>query len=78
MKERSTQIVAYDIALCFCMERAYAFLKDRGEHTSPTHIVVEKRGKREDDALELAFRRIRDGANQWGPMPAKADIGGPV
>lgn len=58
----------YDIALCFCMERAYAFLRDQGEHTRQTHIVVEKRGKREDDALEFSFRSIRDGANHWGPM----------
>lgn len=59
----------YEIALCFCMERAYAFLRDRGQHTRATHIVVERRGKREDDELELAFRRIRDGANRWGEMP---------
>ncbi|HET9904476.1 MAG TPA: DUF3800 domain-containing protein [Xanthobacteraceae bacterium] len=42
---------------------------DRGQHTCTTHIMVERRGKREDDELELAFRRIRDGANQWGAMP---------
>jgi hypothetical protein len=59
----------YDIALCFCMERAYAFLRDRSQHTMTTHIVVECRGRREDDELELAFRRVRDGANQWGAMP---------
>ncbi len=59
----------YDMALCFCMERAYAFLRDQGQHTRATHIVVECRGKREDDELELAFRRVRDGANQWGAMP---------
>jgi hypothetical protein len=59
----------YELALVFCMERAYAFLRDRGQHSFTTHIVVEKRGKREDDDLELAFRRIRDGANQVGAMP---------
>jgi hypothetical protein len=59
----------YELALCFCMERAYAFLRDHGQHVHTTHIMVERRGKREDDELELAFRRIRDGANQWGAMP---------
>lgn len=59
----------YEMALRFCMERAFAFLKDKGEHQRKTHIIVEKRGKREDDALELSFRRIRDGTNKWGPMP---------
>ena len=56
----------YEIALVFCMERAYAFLKDRGQDQRKTHIVVEKRGKREDDEPELAFRRIRDGKDPWG------------
>lgn len=65
----SQPINPYEIALCFCMERAYAFLKERSQHDRTTHIVVERRGRREDDALELAFRRIRDGANQWGAMP---------
>jgi len=59
----------YEMALTFCMERAHAFLRDRGQHERTTHIVVERRGKREDDNLELAFRRIRDGANYIGEMP---------
>ena len=31
-----------------------------------THIIVEKRGEKEDDQLELAFRRICDSANALG------------
>lgn len=35
-----------------------------------THLVVERRGKREDDELELEFRRITDGANYFNqPLP---------
>ena len=49
----------YTLALKFCMERAYAFLREREQHERVTHVVVERRGKREDDELELAFRRIR-------------------
>lgn len=59
----------YEMALTFCMERAHAFLRSRGQRSRTTHIVVERRGKREDDELELAFRRIRDGANYIGEMP---------
>ena len=59
----------YELALTFCMERTYGFLQARNQHTLKTHVVVERRGKREDDALELAFRRICDGDNQQGPMP---------
>jgi hypothetical protein len=59
----------YELALCFCMERAHAFLQGLGQDARTTHIVVERRGKREDDELELAFRRIRDGDNRRGRMP---------
>ena len=59
----------YEIALTFCMERAYAFLKGRRQHERTTHLIVEQRGRREDDALELSFRRICDGDNRWGRMP---------
>ena len=58
----------YTLALKFCMERVYAFLREREQHERITHVVVERRGKREDDELELAFRRIREGANYQGPM----------
>ena len=59
----------YELALKFCMERAYGFLREQGQHTHITHIVVERRGKREDEELELAFRRIRDGSRYQGAMP---------
>ena len=59
----------YNLALKFCMERAYGFLRQQGQHTDITHIVVERRGKREDDELELAFRRIQDGTSFQGAMP---------
>lgn len=59
----------YELALEFCMERAYTFLRDRGQHTQITHIVVERRGKQEDEELELAFRRIRNGTVYQGKMP---------
>jgi len=58
----------YEVALTFCMERAYRLLQALGQHDRTTHIVVEKRGRREDNELELAFRRIRDGANAVGAM----------
>lgn len=59
----------YDIALTFCMERTYAYLSDRGQHERKTTVLVEERGNKEDRDLELAFRRICDGANKWGPLP---------
>ena len=59
----------YEIGLRFCMERAWAFLRERRQDEQQTAVIVERRGKREDDELELTFRRVRDGANRWGPMP---------
>ena len=53
----------YDIALTYCMERAYRFLKSKDQDMKTTHIVVEQRGKKEDNELELEFRRICDGQN---------------
>ena len=37
--------------------------RDKNEANNITHIAVEQRGKREDESLELEFRRICDGYN---------------
>jgi hypothetical protein len=62
----------YDIALTFCMERTYAALKGRGQHSSVTPIVVESRGKREDRELCVTFDKVVSGANRWGRLPFQA------
>jgi hypothetical protein len=59
----------YEIALVFCMERLFYFLRDLGQGDKTTHLLVECRGPKEDAKLELEFRRICDGANQAGKMP---------
>ena len=53
----------YDLALEFGLERIYQELSSRGQADKVTHIIVEKRGEKEDTQLALAFRRICDGAN---------------
>ena len=53
----------YDLALEFGLERIYRELSSRGQADKVTHIIVEKRGEKEDGQLELAFRRICAGAN---------------
>ena len=47
----------YHIALEFCLKELNRFIGDNGKKT---HIVVEKRGKKEDLELELEFRRLCD------------------
>lgn len=53
----------YELALEFGMEMIFSELSIRGQGDRRTHIVVERRGKKEDDQLELAFHRICAGAN---------------
>jgi Protein of unknown function (DUF3800) len=60
----------YFLALGFCLEHAYMFLKEENQLKHLTHIVVECRGKAEDQDLELAFRRISDQVGlQGGQYP---------
>lgn len=54
----------YHIALGFCLETLFEFLQEKGQHQKKTHVVVECRGKKEDNELELEFRRFCDGANR--------------
>ncbi len=53
----------YDYAMKTGLERVFRFLDGEGQASSETSIIVEKRGRREDTELELAFRRVCDGAN---------------
>jgi hypothetical protein len=56
----------YHIALGFCMEKLYEFLREKGQHEKRSHVIVECRGSKEDRELELEFRRICDGNNRLG------------
>jgi hypothetical protein len=63
----------YHLALAFCLETLYEFLQEKKEERQATHVIVECRGKREDNELELEFRRICDGANRFG-IPLAFDV----
>ena len=58
----------YLIALEFCLEHSYRFMKQENQLNHLTHIVVESRGKAEDQDLELAFRRFSDQAGIQGKL----------
>lgn len=69
-KQDSAEGNPYHIALGFCLEKLYEFLLEKEQQTLLTHVVVERRGSREDDELELEFRRICDRNNTKGiPLP---------
>jgi hypothetical protein len=56
----------YHLALGFCLETLYEFLQEKNQDDATTHVVVECRGKKEDNELELEFRRMCDGDNKYG------------
>jgi len=56
----------YHVALGFCLETLYEFLQEKNQQSALTHVIFERRGKREDNELELEFRRLCDGANRLG------------
>lgn len=56
----------YHLALGFCLETLNELLQEKNQDGALTHVVVECRGKKEDNELELEFRRICAGANRLG------------
>lgn len=53
----------YGISLRISLQSAYRFLEKRGQIGKIHHFIFEKRGPKEDDDLELEFRRIIGGEN---------------
>jgi len=56
----------YHMALGFGLERVSYYLKSQGTGAAVTHVLVERRGRKEDAELELEFRRVCDGGNFSG------------
>ncbi len=56
----------YHVALGYGLERVFYFLRSNGGVGGKTHVIVERRGKKEDAELELEFRRVCDGGNYEG------------
>ncbi len=52
----------YYLAMQFGLERVRKFLELHNASSKPTPIIFEARGKAEDSALELEFRRVGDHA----------------
>ncbi|MDO6719858.1 DUF3800 domain-containing protein [Psychrosphaera sp. 1_MG-2023] len=63
----------YHVAMQFGLERVFYFLQERRQVNQKTHIVFERRGKKEDNELELEFRRLLDQSNING-MSESLDI----
>lgn len=63
----------YHVAMEFGLERVFMELQGRGQRGRLTHIVFERRGRQEDEALELEFRRIMD-KTRLGGMSDSLDV----
>lgn len=56
----------YHLAMMFGLERLHDFARLHGQVDKTMHVICEARGRKEDGDLELAFRRVCDGANRSG------------
>ena len=56
----------YEIALRFCMEHLRNYMLEQGQKARLLHLQFEGRGRREDEQLELEFRRICSNQKAWG------------
>lgn len=54
---------AYHLAMRIGLEKLYSFLQIQAQEHRLTHVICEARGRTEDQALELEFRRVCDGHN---------------
>ena len=52
------------------LELVFRHMEEEGQNGRVTSVIVESRGRREDNELELAFRRVCDGTNALHqPLP---------
>jgi hypothetical protein len=58
----------YEIGLEFGLERTHLWLRGHLGAGLPTPVIIEQRGQREDDQLELEFRRVCDRRNFTGAV----------
>jgi len=63
LRERNNN--PYHLALGFCLETLYELIEEKQQTDVTTHVVVECRGKREDNELELEFLRVCAGENKF-------------
>lgn len=60
----------YVVALRYCLEEVYRFLRSKRIADRRYFFIFERRGPKEDRDLELEFRRITDGENVFRtPFP---------
>lgn len=56
----------YHLALEYGLERVVKWLQSQGQDGKLTPLICESRGRREDDSLELEFRRVATAVQGFG------------
>lgn len=65
----------YHLSLKHCLETLYEFICEQNQTDKITFVIVEGRGKKEDEELELEFLRICGGDNKFQKsLPFKIKI----
>ena len=59
----------YNIALKYCMKELLSFLLGQDQQGKLIHVVLERRGKKEDQDLEREFQDVAGGVSQMGFEP---------
>lgn len=54
----------YHLAMQYGLERVFQFMQLQSQSNKLTHVICECRGKKEDNELELEFRRVCDRNNR--------------
>jgi hypothetical protein len=62
-KQNIADTHAYHLAMRLGLERLYSFMQMQGQENYLTYVICEARGRIEDQALELEFRRVCAGHN---------------
>ena len=65
-KQYSDPWSPYNVALHLCLERLNGFMLRHGQSGRVVNVIFECRGKNEDRALELEFRRVLSNGTGWG------------
>lgn len=66
LDRRGDDLNPYHVAMEFGLERVFMELQARGQRGKLTHVVFERRGRKEDADLELEFLRIQQRTRMKG------------
>ncbi|QVE21824.1 DUF3800 domain-containing protein [Phocoenobacter atlanticus subsp. cyclopteri] len=68
IQQQQREMHPYHFSLKHCLETLYEFVKEKNQQDKITFVVVESRGKKEDQALEIEFLRICNGENKFNQV----------